>query len=376
MPARIWFVTAAIAAIILYGSLYPFHFRVPPHDIGPVAALVRTWNSEAGRADFTANVLLYMPLGFCLTLLLRSRARILTALLTGVLLSVSIELTQYYDAGRITSATDVYANGLGTLLGGIAALVFGGRFLASVGDRITGEPVPLLLIVAWLGYRLYPYVPTIDLHKYWNSLKPLIFAQSVSAYDLFRQFSVWLTLYVLLEAIAGNRRFIRLALLFTIAVFYAKILIIGMFLRPGELGGAGVALVAWIALRPVPLRLRYATAAFVLCAYVVALRLEPFHFQSTARAFGWVPFRSLMGGSIAVDTLQMLEKFFLYGSMLYLISAATGRWLVAALAVTALLFATSLAETHLPGRSAEITDPVLALMIGALFCLLPARRVV
>src|ERR1051326_6774327 len=57
-------VTAGLAVIIAYGSLYPFEFSVPAAGPGPVQALLRTWANTPGRGDFLANVLLYMPLGF------------------------------------------------------------------------------------------------------------------------------------------------------------------------------------------------------------------------------------------------------------------------------------------------------------------------
>jgi len=42
-----------------------------------------------------------------------------------------------------------------------------------------------LLLLAWVGWRLYPYVPTIDLHKYWHSVKPL-FTADVAVYGILR----------------------------------------------------------------------------------------------------------------------------------------------------------------------------------------------
>jgi glycopeptide antibiotics resistance protein len=38
------------------------------------------------------------------------------------MLSIAIELTQYFDAARYTAASDVYANALGSFLGAAAAV--------------------------------------------------------------------------------------------------------------------------------------------------------------------------------------------------------------------------------------------------------------
>ena len=64
----------------------------------------------------------------------------------------------------------------------------------------------------------------------------------------------------------------------------------------------------------------------VLCVYVVALRLEPFTFPANGRDFGWIPFLSLMQGSVRVDTLAFLEKFFLYSMTTCLATPSATGW--------------------------------------------------
>ena len=71
-----------------------------------------------------------------------------------------------------------------------------------------------------------------------------------------------------------------------------------------------------------------------------------------------------------VNTLSFCEKVFLYGSVLFLLTEAGARLGLSALLVASCLFATSWLETYLPGRSAEITDAVMALLIALIFVLL------
>lgn len=377
-PAQSSLIAVAMMVVIVYGSLYPFVFRTPPGGPGPIATFLATWNERPGRADFLANILLYLPFGFFFALDSRRGPRfaggLLLAVLAGALLSLSMELTQYYDEGRVTSATDFYANTLGTCLGSVAALAIGGGFRLPFVGEVSANPIPTLLLIAWLSYRMYPYVPTIDLHKYWNALKPIFLTPSLSAYDLFRQTAIWLALYALIEAIVHRRRSPWLGLLFALGVMSAKVLIVDTELRVAELAGACLAFIIWLALLGVPARPRAAVAGAILCAYVVASRVEPFRFQSSGRAFGWVPFLSLMRGSLQINTLSFLEKFFLYGSALYLLGDAVGRRLPITIFIAVLLFATSWAECYLPGRSAEITDPVMVLIIAAVFGLMPVTQ--
>jgi VanZ family protein len=377
-PAKTWLIPVIMMAVILYGSLYPFEFRIPPNGIGPLPTFLRTWHEPPGRGDVLANILLYMPLGFFVRLGFRRGVHLDVALflsvLAGSLLSLSIELTQYYDATRITAVSDWYSNTLGTVLGAIAARAVGTGFRVPLVGEVSGRPIPTLLILAWLSYRMYPYVPTIDLHKYWDALKPIVLTPSLSAYDLFRQTAIWLTLYALIEAIVGHRRSALLAWPFAIAVLCAKVLIISLGLRMAELAGASLAFVVWCVLLMVPVRPRAGIAVLVLSAYVAAQRLEPFEFQAIAHPFGWIPFQGFMHGSVQVDTLVFLEKFFLYGSMLYLLGTALGRRVPATVLVASLLFATSWAEIYLPFRSAEITDGLMALMLAVIFALLPPEH--
>jgi len=364
-----------VAAIIAYGSLYPFAFRIPAPDIGPVATLLASVRVWPGRADALANVLLYMPFGFCFVLGARThRYRLLAvATVAGGLLSLAMELTQYYDAWRVTSFSDVVTNTLGTLLGGLAAIGAGSRIRLPAAGTVAVPPIPLLLIGSWLAYRFYPYVPTANVHKYWNALKPIVLTPSLGGYDLFRQTAIWLTLCALIEPIVQRRRSAFVAPLFAAAVLCAMVVTVGIRIRLAEPAGAALGCGVWLVLLLLPARRRTAVAALVLCCYVVALRLEPFTFTAVAgRGFGWVPFRSLMQGSLRVDTLAFLEKFFLYGSMVYLLGIALGRRLPAVLLSVGLLFATSWAELWLPERSAEITDPLIALLAACVFALLPA----
>ncbi len=376
-PAKIWLVTVIMLAVILYGSFYPFEFRIPPHGIGPLATFLACWSERPGRGDFIANILLYLPFGFFFVLGFppgrHTRRALFLAVLAGAVMSLSVELAQYYDAGRVTSFSDFYTNTLGTLLGALAARAAGATFRLPYIGEISARPAPILLILAWLAYRMYPYVPTIDLHKYWNALKPIVLTPSLTGYDLFRQTTIWLTVYALIEAVVGRRRSAWLALLFAIVTLCAKVLIISTVLRVAELAGAGMAFAVWLILLTLPRRLRSGIVGIALCIYVVALRLEPFHFLQFARPFIWIPFHALMYGSLQVDALSFLEKFFLYGSMLFLLGDAFVRRLPVAMSVTVLLFATSWAETWLPNRSAEITDALMAAMIAVVFALLPTR---
>jgi VanZ family protein len=364
---------AGMIVAIAYGSLYPFDFSLRVDGPGSVQALVITWANRPGRGDFLANVLLYIPLGFFAALAFGERAsltaRFLGPVLLGALLSIAMELAQYYDMGRDTAASDVYANALGTVLGAVPGIVFRSKFRWLLVNQIAVTPVPNLLILTWIAYRLYPFVPTIDLHKYWYTLKPIIQTPALSPYDLFRHTAIWLTIYLLIATIGATRKVWTLIPLFAASVLFSKIFIISATLGVAEITGAVIAYVVWAAFRPVH-RAYLALTIVMFSLTVIAQRLEPFQFTAHSVPFSWIPFRSFLQGSIEVDVLSFLEKLFLYGSLIWLLTEAGIRRSAAAALVAFVLFATSLAETYLPHRSAEVTDAVMALAIAAVFGLM------
>jgi hypothetical protein len=207
-------------------------------------------------------------------------------------------------------------------------------------------------------------VPTVDLHKYWSALKPVVLYPTFSLEDFCRHTTIWLTIFVLITAVVGERRSVVIAPLLSGYILAARVLIVGTVLSVAEIAGAVIALGLWPLLLALPTRRRAAGLFVLLASVVIFERLQPFQFQSVSRQFGWLPFWSLMKGSVAVDIMSFFEKSFLYGSLLFLFVEAGGRLVAAAALVCGLLFATSWAETYLPGRSAEITDALLAALLA------------
>jgi len=126
---RTWFaiLTAAAVIVILFLCLSPFRFSIRHGNINAIGALVGSWAKPLQPIDFVLNIALYIPLGVFGALSSPRRQRPLrgVAILTagGALLSIAIELAQYFDAARYTAASDVYANVLGTFFGAAAVAV-------------------------------------------------------------------------------------------------------------------------------------------------------------------------------------------------------------------------------------------------------------
>jgi VanZ family protein len=363
-----------VVVVIVHGSLYPYAFRVPRASAGAVATLLASWSKPpTSFGDLVANILLYLPLGFFGVQALRAPRRLLAVTLFGLLLCTGIELAQFYDAGRVTNMSDLYLNTLGTWLGGLAGMAVGEERRRAFRGLLPGQSVACLLLVALLGYRLFPFVPVIDLHKYWRALKPVVLHPSFAPLPIFHYFALWLTVCYLTAAIAGQRFAGAAILLLAAFVYGARIAITHLAITLPEIIGTVSALAVWFSLLSRSRAAALAVAA-LLCAAIIAFRLAPLDFEAVSRPFGWVPFRSYLGGSLNVNIVSFLEKFFLYGSLIWIAHEAGLRIRMATAATAGLLLATSFAEMHLPARSAEITDAVMALLIGGIFATMLRAR--
>jgi len=276
-----------------------------------------------------------------------------------------LELTQFYEAGRVPSLADVYANAVGVLLGAAtSAVVFRKLPWTRIG-RAERRPFVILLLSCWIGYRLFPYAPTIDLHKYWTAIKPLIFSPSLPLLDLYRHLVIWLVAALLLEALVGTvRSRIALPLLF-VTVLFARVLVVDGVLSPAEVLGGAIAVPVWSALLS-RVRIGAALVAVSFVGVVVIQALEPFQFSSPARPFGWIPFRGFLQGSIEANIRSLLEKIFTYGALIWLMTRAACKLLVATSLGGGLVLGLRLSQVFLPGRSAEITDVIILLGLAVL----------
>ena len=351
MRPRYAAIAAAIAAIIVYGSLFPFDFHAGARPEGPLRYLLSTWNSRAGRLDLILNVILYLPLGFFSVQAVRGRplTRLLLVTVVGIGLSTSMELIQFYDRSRVSEMTDVYSNAAGALLGAICGI--------AQCRWAPGQPFVVLMIGCWLSSRLFPHAP----------------APQAAPLGLLRHLVMWLVVGLMLESLLGSAR-ARLAILALVpAVLGMRMLVTGSAPDVQEISGAMLAVLLWSSLLfRLPLRGALVAACFV--ALVAEQALEPFIFQHPARAFGLIPFRSFIQAPIETALRVFLEKAFTYGALLWLIVRAGSPLGIATLASAALVLGLRLAQIYLPGRSAEITDVVMVLLLAGMMHLLDAPK--
>jgi hypothetical protein len=158
-----------------------------------------------------------------------------------------------------------------------------------------------------------------------------------------------------------TRRLFPLLLL----VLPAKLLVVGRTVNWSELSGAVLACLCSYFVSGY--QRRVAVVAGLTLSLLIPRGLVPYHWSSVANPFSWIPFSGFLAADRDFGLLTFLRKCFWYGSAIWLLRTAGWRLAQAAVAVALLVGAIEVVQIHLPGRVAEITDPLLALILAAIF---------
>jgi len=157
---------------VVYGSLVPLDYHPRPLDAAWRDFLATPYlNLGAGsRADWVANILLYMPLAYLLCAAFLTGSRSAIGRLLGIAavfvfcaaVAVGVEFTQLFFPPRTVSLNDIVAEFIGSALGIGAWLVWGGaleRLWAEMdrGGMPAIRAVVVVYVLAYLAFGLFPY---------------------------------------------------------------------------------------------------------------------------------------------------------------------------------------------------------------------------
>ncbi len=360
---------AVIVLLIVFGSLYPFSFSIAGADaLGRIGMLPRAGTT---RSDVAANVLLYLPLGTCLCWLLASRygaaAAVGGATLIAALLSYAIESAQLFETRRVASLADFACNTAGAVVGAGLALAIARtrqRLHSSPFAGLLRHPVATALLFSWVGYRLAPFAFAVDTTEWAASLAPLA-GFHVEPGALLRHSVAWLVLLAVAARIAPQRPVAVTAAAMSV-ILAGRVLIAGLGLEPAEIAGMAAALLASRSLARMPREVAARGLAGALFLLIAWQGLAPFDFQVAQDRFAFVPFGESLTQYRAANLGDMFLRCFTNGALVWLLAQA-GLSILAATGLGAgCVFAVEFLQTWLPGQTAEITDPLLAVCAGGL----------
>lgn len=357
-----------IAALIVYGSLYPWHFNFTRVYPDPLLILFQSWPSEwdifAAR-DGAVNVCLYFPLGFAAFLAMNRRgSRVVAAWVAigaGLILSTGMEIIQLYVPGRVTSAFDVVCDTAGAALGAIVAWRFAAALKAHAQRnyrRFASSAAALL--ACWVCYHLFPFFPQINIGRLRFEWMLLLHPNNFFATEIWASAADWFAAALAVQALVGRMRlrWLLAAVCFRLAV---RPILITRPLGLEEVAGAALVAVLWSVL---PARMRAPAGLFLLLSTILLRDLAPLGNSQVLPDSSWTPFHALFTYDRHAAAAFVSRKAFEYGSIVWLLHRAGFSYPTAGAALTAALAILIAVERYLPGQQISLTDALIAALMA------------
>jgi VanZ family protein len=343
-----WILAVAYLLVVAYASLQPFQgWRVPPDEIRHF--LGATWPHFITLQDVAINVAAYIPFGLLLSIGCGARygpARgAIIAALAAAAVSLSMEAVQMFLPLRIASNVDLLANGLGGLLGAMAAPLLAPTRVPGVAlhaarhrlflDGIAAE-IGVVVVLLWLVTQFHPTVQlfgagniraTFDLPAYFTHTPWLAFSgeAAVAALNLL---GVGLMLSALMRdgahrlLVTGTVIGAALAIKAFTAIVMVQAPASLAWLTPGVMAGLAIGSAFLFAATRLPRPARLATAALCIVAATAAINLAPDNpYQSIPPRLMTSTTSHFLRFSGIVRALSELWPLLATGFLLYALSA-------------------------------------------------------
>lgn len=422
----------AYTLFVIYGSLVPLNFQHHSwQEASEAFKNIRYLNlGIASRADWVANILLFVPLAFVWLGTLWHASNMawrivatLFVLLACISLSMALEFTQIFFPPRTVSQNDIYAESLGAFIGvslwwatGLSVTRWYLGWRTAEGPMDFAQRLLYAYLFLLFGYNLLPLDLTlspVEVYHKWRDGRLLLIPFtggpadiSQRLYDLFTDVLIWIPAGVL-ACLNARHKTRQIWLRLTAAAALIEFLQIFVYTRVTDstdivTAALGSAAGIWLALRwrkggPAAEQAEDSSdtggliaGIFIWLALIFAVFWYPFDFQADAsfirsrlaEAITRVPFSSYYFGTeyrAATEVLHKTGFFFPLGMLLALLAARIRSgsrypWKVAALASVAIIAgAVEAGQLFLPGKLADLTDWVLEIAGGWAGCALAWR---
>jgi VanZ family protein len=346
--------------LITYGSLYPGNFTTTDSETLQYFFKNPGWTTSIG--DIVGNIILFFPLGIVGKLAIRSQKKLLDILwlcIASFIFSLLLQILQIWLPTRLAALADIVWNMLGLLLGIGTSILAKQMFLSWTDKQSVPNSktiIPLIILCLWLGSELLPLIPSLDLQKFKDAIKPLQILD-------FNFSLIWLhAVGILTAGSALSVLTIRPRMWLTNALFFilfGKIIIINQFLDTSTLVGLLIGYLFSIPLLKARLSIRANITFWSLLAAWTIHALTPFSLTSSGGSFNFIPFATMLEGSMLTNATALLLSIYIYSALLWLTPYIGGnfRGLVLALIFWSIII--ELIQMGLLGRNADITEPLL-----------------
>jgi VanZ family protein len=362
LPARVFLF--AVSLFIVYGSLFPFDFAADPL---PLASFFAEHDLFANQSDAIDNFFLFVPLGVALhASFARPAGRAVGALLSVLVLALGIQLVQLYLPSRTASISDAVWNTAGMAAGLLVAGRVRAAFAAQLAARAGGRDNFLLgLVLVWLFYESFPFMPTLDVGLLRAHVKTVVFAPPFEPMRMAQH-----ALAAAIAAIAVVRSgWLRrpglgllglgaLALALEVCVAY------GSLRRETLLGIVAGLGAGYLAAQATGRRVAGLALVLALAAYVFTV-LTPYRGQALGEGFTLTPFSHLLWNGALRELPPAAFEALAIGAMLWaglrLMRGAAAPWCVLVLVLLAVL---EWVRVELVGYHGDTTALVMALVLA------------
>ena len=365
-----------VIVLITYGSLYPFNFTFAAPDPQALEDFIYSRSLLGTRGDILGNIALFVPYGFLGMLALPPRrsiaARFILLSVIGLVVAAGVQALQLLLPTRDAVLGDVLWNILGWTIG--ALLIAPRPVRTAIMDR-AGSGVamlPLALIACWYATELVPFIPSIDFQAFKSSLKPLLLNPTFTFIVFFRAYVAWLVVAYLITQLVEKLPTWLLLLGGMVALLAAKVIVIENFVTVADVAAAAAAFASWVLLLQF-LRHKAAVISLILVAFLGYAALEPFNFRAFAQEFHWIPFSGSLTGSMIINAKAMAGKAFLIGALVYLLTESGFRLRTSIILSVVLTAALEVAQRWIWEHTAEVTDPLVAVLMGIAIAALSAH---
>ncbi len=356
--------TALVVALITYGSLWPFDYVPHATSWADLRYILFDWPAHLSVISSVSNVILFVPLGVLIPGVAKRFAGRFLLFWASVVFAWALQYAQFWFPVRTPDMSAAVFNvlglGLGLCLHSSASAVLT-RLRPVAREFPEFWQIPTALMACWILYRWFPLMPSLDVQNVKDALKPLFRTPHFDWVAFLHDAVAWLVFLRLSRYSAAakwNRHALALA---CVAVVLAEPAFEGKLLSWVNVAGVLAAVVA----RPVFYRGKASLLLLVSLQFLSLClsELQPFSFTAHAQ-FLWLPFSGMMQGSVLVDLGALIEKTYVYGSLLFLLRYYGLHWKPVTFAVSFLLFGLEWLQQYLPGKVPESTDAVLAVILG------------
>lgn len=370
---RYW-IFFTFAVLIAYGSLYPFHFTVPEAETAAWVKLFSDWSPLTSKADALGNAALFVPFGCAGMLAIAVRAglpfRIAATVVVNFMLALVLQVAQIYVPERTAALGDVIWNMAGTAVGIVIGALAADHQGAPRQRWQWGAVLPLGLIALWLAAELVPFVPSLDVQSIKTNLKGLLHPTVAAEQLLFHTAGAILAGWAL-AAIVGTASSLGWLLVLAGMVAAGKVFIVTSTLDVSTLSGLALGCAGWWLLANWPEPRRSTALVVLLFAAYVLGAIMPFEIRDIPEPFNLVPFAGMLQGSMLANSRALAANLCLYAGILGVTRINGGAPGPSSIALAILVALFEAAQTYLSGRTPDITDPLLVLLVGQMLRFAP-----